>query len=101
MRSIIKEFYLGNLTPCESRTRPSSEMAKVTAVLAETDHYLRSRLDGESLAALERLVSAQTDLVAITAEENFVNGFRSGGQFMLDTLLGEGENTQPVIQAER
>ena len=101
MHSIIKEFYLGNLTPNEAKMRPSSEMAKVAAELAETDHYLRSRLDGESLAALERLVSAQTDLVAITAEENYVSGFRCGGRFMLDVLCGEGENTQPVIQTEQ
>lgn len=101
MHSIIKEFYLGNLTPNEAKMRPSSEMAKVTAVLSETDNYLRAKLDGESLAALERLVSGQTDLVAITAEENFVNGFRCGARFMLDILFGEGENTQPVIQRKQ
>lgn len=98
MRSIIKEFYLGNLTPNETKMRPSSEMAKVTTVLAETDNYLRAKLDGESLAALERMVSGQTDLVAITAEENFANGFRCGARFMLDILFGEGENTMPVVQ---
>lgn len=59
MHSIIKEFYLGNLTPNEAKMRPSSEMAKVTAVLSETDNYLRAKLDGESLAALERLVLAK------------------------------------------
>ena len=101
VRSIIREFYLGNLTPCETQTRPSSEMAKVTAVLAETDRSLRSRLDGENLTALERLIAAQTDLVALTAEENYANGFRCGGRFMLDTLIGEGENTMPVIQNEQ
>lgn len=97
MRSIIKEFYLGNITPNEAQMRSSSEMAKATAVLAETDHYLRAKLDGDCLTALERMVSAQTDLVAITAEEYFVNGFRCGARFMLDILFGEGENTHPLF----
>ena len=101
MRSIIGEFYLGNITPSETKMRPSSEMAKAAAVLAETDSYLRAKLEGESLAALERLTAAQLDLVSLTAEENYVNGFRCGARFLLDVLFGEGENTRPIAQAER
>lgn len=97
MRSIIKEFYLGNLSPNETKMRPSSEMAAVVAELSKEDAYLRAKLGGDCLAALERLISAQTGLTAITATENYVNGFRCGARFMLDILFGEDENTQPLI----
>ena len=97
MRSIIKEFYLGNISPNETRMRSSSEMAVAAAEMAKADAYLRGKLEGDCLAVLERLVSAQTDLTAITATENYTNGFRCGAQFMLDILFGEGENTQPLV----
>ena len=97
MPSIIKEFYLGNLTPNETQMRTSSEMAAAVAELAKADAYLRTKLDEDCLAALERLVSAQTDLAAVTATENYTNGFRCGAKFMLDILFGEGENTQPLV----
>ncbi len=97
MRSIIKEFYLGNIIPNETQVRPSSEMAAAVAELAKADACLRAKLDGDCLAVLERLASAQTDLAAITATENYTNGFRCGARFMLDILSGEGENTQPLV----
>ena len=97
MRSVIKEFYLGNLSPSETKMRPSSEMASATAEMTKADDYLRGKLDGDCLAALDRLDSAHTELTAITATENYTNGFRCGAQFMLDILFGEGENTRPLV----
>ena len=59
MRSIIGEFYLGNITPDVTVIKQTSELQKAVREMADAESFLREHLDGECLAALERLVSAQ------------------------------------------
>ena len=97
MRSIIREFYLGNLSPDATAIRQGSELKKAVQEVSDAESFLREHLDGDCLAALERLVSAQLTSRATTAEERYIDGFRTGAKFMLDILTGHSENLTPLV----
>ena len=96
MRSIIGEFYLGNITPDVTVIKQTSELKKAVQEMADAESFLREHLDGECLA-LERLVSAQSTSNTITVQERYMDGFRTGAKFMLDILTGESENLAPLV----
>lgn len=100
MRSIIRELYLGNLSPNATAIRQTSELKRTMEEVSDAESFLRAHLDGECLAALERLVDAQLSTSATTAEELYIDGFRTGAKFMLDILTGESENLAPLVQSE-
>ena len=100
MRSIIKEFYLGNISPDATAIRQTSELKKAVQEMADAESFLRELLDGECLATLERLVEAQLASSTTTAAERYVDGFRTGAKFMLDILDGSSENFRHLVQIE-
>ena len=97
MRSIIREFYLGNLSPDATAIRQGSKLQKAVQEVSDAESFLREHLDGECLAALERLVSAQLTSSTTTAEERYMDGFRTRARFMLDILVGSDENLAPLV----
>lgn len=100
MQSIIREFYLGNLAPDSTAIQQSSELKKAVQEMSDAESFLREHLDGKSLTMLERLVDAQLTSSTITAQERYIDGFRTGAKFMLDILAGESENLTPLVQTE-
>lgn len=97
MRSIIGEFYLGNIAPDATAIRQTSKLKKAMQEMSDAESFLREHLDGECLAALERLVDAQLTTSTTTAQERYMDGFRTGAKFMLDILTGESENLAPLV----
>lgn len=97
MHSIIREFYLGNLSPDATAIKQTSELKKAVQEMSEAESFLREHLDGECLSTLERLVSAQLTSSTITAQERYIDGFRTGAKFMLDILEGRSENLIPLV----
>ena len=100
MRSIIREFYLGNISPDVTAIKQTAELKKAVREMSDAESFLREHLDGECLAALERLVDAQLTTSTTTAQERYIDGFRTGAKFMLDILTGESENLSPLVQTE-
>ena len=78
MRSIIGEFYLGNITPDVTVIKQTSELKKVVQEMSDAESFLREHLDGECLAALERLVSAQATSNTITVRNATWTGSAPG-----------------------
>ena len=97
MPGIIREFYLGNISPDVTVIKQTSELKKAVQEISDAESFLREHLDGECLAALERLVSAQLTSSTTTAEERYVDGFRTGAKFMLDILEGRSENLVHLV----
>ena len=100
MHSIIREFYLGNLSPNATAIRQTSELKRTMEEVSDAESFLREHLNGECLAALERLVDAQLSTSSTTAEELYIDGFRTGAKFMLDILVGESEELAPLVQTD-
>ncbi len=97
MRSIIREFYLGNISPEATAIKRSSELERAVREMSEAETFLREHLDGECLSELERLVSAQMTASSATTQERYIDGFRTGAKFMLDILEGHSENLIPLV----
>ena len=53
---------------------------------------MKERLDEEEKALLEDILKTQQDMDSVTAEENFILGFRLGVQLMAECLTGEGDD---------
>ena len=49
---------------------------------------------------MERLVSAQLTSSTTTAQERYIDGFRTGAKFMLDILTGESVELAPLVKIE-
>lgn len=96
MRSIIEEFYLGNLMPDGTAVRHASDLEQAMQEAAKEEEFLREHLGGECLVALERMLSARLLSTSYTAQERYADGFRTGAKFMLDILEGHDENLVPL-----
>lgn len=95
MWSIIRAFYLGNISPDATAIKQTSALRKAVQEMYDAESLLREHLDGKCLAALERMIDAQ---LTATAQERYIDGFHSEAKFVLDILTGEGENLTPLVK---
>ena len=86
MRKILEDFYYGNLTPSEKEMRPGSELQRAVNTAAQCESQLAEELDEDKQALLTKLVNAQHKIDAITAEENFILGYRLGVRMMSECM---------------
>lgn len=89
MAKILKDLYYGNLTIFDHSIPSGSPMRKLSAHLTQCETKLREQLNEEETALLEALLKTQQDMDGVTAEENFILGFRLGVQLMAECLIGE------------
>ncbi len=95
MRKVLEDFYYGNITPSEKEMPPGSEMQRAVNTAARCESQLAEGLDEVKQALLTELVKAQHKIDAITATENFIQGFRLGVRMMaecMDDNDGETKN---------
>lgn len=90
----LKDFYYGNLTPCERQMIRGSEVASVVKRLSDAEAELSRSL----LPVLDRFAKAQQDLDGIMAETSFIDGFKTGSRFMMEILDDARENLKPVTE---
>ncbi len=96
-KSILKEFYYGNIIPTERQMVNGSEVKRVAEELTEAGNQLRAILRPEVVPLMERYEKAHADLNAITDAENYIDGFKTGARFMLEILDDSHENLKPII----
>lgn len=69
MRSIIGEFYLGNITPDVTVIKKPSELQKAVREMADAESFLREHLDGESLRSIHaNLVNVIRDISQVAGQ---------------------------------
>lgn len=86
MRKILRDFYHGNFTPGEQEMVPGSELKRAITKAARCEQQLTERLGEADRVLLNELVSAQHIVDSITAEENFILGFRLGVRMMAECM---------------
>ena len=86
MRKILRDFYHGNLTPGEQEMVPGSELKRAITKVARCEQQLTERLGEADQVLLNELVSAEHIADSITAEENFILGFRLGVRMMAECM---------------
>lgn len=92
MSKTLKDLYYGNLALFDHAIPNGSPMRKLSAYLSQCETKLRKQLDEEETALLEDLLKTQQDMDGVTAEENFILGFRLGIRLMAECLTGEEDD---------
>lgn len=86
MRKILEDFYHGNLIPGNQKMAPGSELRLAIGRAANCEEQLMERLDETEQKILNELVEAQFTMDGITAQENFILGFRLGIRMMAECM---------------
>ncbi len=86
MRKTLKDFYNGNLAPSARVMAPDSELRQAVGKVADCEEQLMERLSETEQKILNELVEAQFTMDSITAEENFILGFRLGIRMMAECM---------------
>ena len=89
MAKTLKDLYYGNLTLFDHAIPSGSPIRKLSAHLTQCETRLKERLNGEEKALLEDILKTQQDMDRVTAEENFILGFRLRVRNMAESLTGE------------
>lgn len=84
MTKVLKELFNGDLSLSDRPMPKGSEMYKLNTRLCKCEETLAQGLDEPEKAQLEVLTRTQWELNCITAEENFILGFRLGVQVMVE-----------------
>lgn len=88
---ILKDFFYGNINPNEKQFDRNSEYGKAASGLVDEEEKLRSMLDHETSAILDKMICLQAAIAGMTAEEYFIDGLRTGFRLAL-AILDEEEN---------
>lgn len=75
---ILSDFFYGNIVPNEKQFDRNSEFGKAASELVKEEEKLRAMLDGDALAALDRMIQLQGTMTGMTAEGYFIDGFQTG-----------------------
>lgn len=92
MAKILKDLYYGNLTLFDHSVPSGSPIRKLSAHLTQCEAKLKEQINENETALLEELLKTQQDMDGVTAEENFILGFRLGVQLMAECLTGEEDD---------
>ena len=86
MRKMLKNFFYGNIKPCEREMVSHSGLRRAADKVARCEQQLTERLGEPEQALLTELVKAQHEVDSITALENFILGFRLGVRMMAECM---------------
>ena len=93
---ILWDFFYGNIVPNEKQFDRNSEFGRAADELAKEEEKLRTMLDDNTLALLDRMIQLQGTVTGMTAEGYFIDGFQTGFRIAL-AVLYEGE--KPFLKA--
>ncbi len=94
----LKEFYYGNLTPADRQMIKGSEISHVAAELAKVEKLLLEAVGEDAIPLLKRYEKVQSAHNSITAEASYIDGFKTGAQFMMEILDDAHENLEPISE---
>lgn len=89
MAKVLKDLFYGDLSLSDQPMPKGSVMHKVGERICKSEETLEELLDEKGKEQLKILSDAQLELNSLTAEENFILGFRLGVRLMAECLTGE------------
>ena len=96
MRTLLEDFYTGNLRPAERQMAPNSDLRRAVGRISRCEQQLRKQLDEAGQRHLTTLTEAQHEIDGITACENFILGFRLGVRMMAECMDEDDGDTRKV-----
>lgn len=83
----IEEFYYGNIETQEFTPEFSKSLKKKLSALTEIERQLAENLkETESGKTFQKYVDAYNEFASSSLADAFINGFRHGAKFTLDTF---------------
>ena len=86
---ILEDFFYGNIHPNEESFQRSAEYGKAAECLVNEEAQLRAMLSQQGMDSLERLISAQITVTALTSEGYYIDGLKTGFRLALALLDDE------------
>ena len=87
MRTLLEEFWYGNVNPQEQSTEGNREIKNPLNLMGKNRDNLYT-LSDEQEETLAKDDDCVNEMYGIIEREIFAYGFRLGGQLMLETLTG-------------
>lgn len=90
--NILEELYHGNINPNEKQFDRSSHYAKSCQILSDNEQKLTAFFSAIPNAEneqhlLSQMINAQSEVSGYSDQERFIEGFRLGARFILDTFV--------------
>jgi hypothetical protein len=90
MNENIKDLWLGNIDPQNSRMTNAPEMKQIMGFIARHREALCQGMSEEQLETLEKLDDCLAEYNCLVQEAIFVYAYRLGARLVLDTLTDDG-----------
>ncbi len=100
MESFIRELYFGNIDPQARCFDTDSRYGKAMAVISENEELLSKLLKEKELKLFLDFTNAWGELLGIASCETFVDGFRIGAAFSLDTFVSKESELKEFLREE-
>lgn len=90
--NILEELYHGNIRPNDKEFDRNSHYAKFCKILTDNEQeltrFLKALPNAENeLHLLSQMINSQAEVVGHNEIERFIEGYRLGARFMLDTFV--------------
>ena len=86
-KNFLEALYYGEIAPFEKRFKHSPEYLKCVETIASSEEKLTACLNEAERVLLSRLTDAEGDLSEFSILEYFIEGFRLGAAFVMDTFV--------------
>lgn len=90
MKSILDEFYYGNISPVEQIISRDSDYWPLNHKISAEKEYFKSKLSQENIARFENMEEMFYLSAGMQEKSAFIYGFKLGVMFMVG-VYGEGE----------
>ena len=91
MFKTLRDLYLGNIPLCERSIPSGSPLRRLRRRLEQQKVELDQQLDEKGKEQLNAILDTLLEMDGVTAEENFILGFRLGVRLMAECLTEGGE----------
>lgn len=90
--NIIEELYYGNVDPTEKSVDKNSDYYKFVKAVSEIEDKLNETLNDGEKQLFSKLMNAQNEVLCITDKERFIEGWKLGARFILDTFITQRDS---------
>jgi len=94
MKSIIREMYNGNLAPADKSLMSNPKLKKKMDIAGEIEDKLEFILNDEAKKLLTELIEVYTDISILNGEERYIDGFKMGMRFAVESLTKKGRRIE-------
>ena len=89
MRSILEEFYFGNLCPSTYNFSQYPRLESQIHILEKTEDLLSPLLEGKEKSMFLDYINAHDEYCGVLEFESFLRGFRLGSRIILELMCDD------------